>query len=55
MALLKPAMNQTAYLKLGLQGFEGSGKTYLACNFAMGMAELTGVKKVAYFDTEKGL
>lgn len=54
MGLLKPAMNQTAYLKVGLQGFEGSGKTYLACSFAMGMSDLTGVKKVAYFDTEKG-
>lgn len=52
--LLKPAVNQTAYLKLGLQGFEGSGKTYLANEFALGLAKLTGNKKVAFFDTEKG-
>lgn len=54
MPLLKPATNQTAYLKLGIHGFEGSGKTYLACDFAMGMATLTNNPKVAFFDTEKG-
>lgn len=54
MALLKPAINQTAYLKVGIQGFEGSGKTYLASSFAMGMCQISGIKKVAYFDTEKG-
>lgn len=54
MGLLKPASNQTAYLKLGTLGFEGSGKTYLSVQFAMGLANLTGVKKVAFFDTEKG-
>lgn len=54
MGLLKPARNQAAYLKVGIQGFEGSGKTYLACSFATGMAQLTSNPKVAYFDTEKG-
>lgn len=54
MALLRPAMNQTAYLKVGIQGFEGSGKTFLASSFAMGMSKITGIPKVAYFDTEKG-
>ena len=53
MGLLKPAVNQTAYLKLGILGFEGSGKTYTAVEFAIGMA-LKGNKKVAWFDTEKG-
>jgi hypothetical protein len=53
MGLLKPAVNQTAYLKVGMLGFEGSGKTYTAVEFAMGMA-LKGKKKVAWFDTEKG-
>lgn len=52
--LLKPAMNQTAYLKLGLLGFEGSGKTYTAVDFAIGMTKLTKGSKVAFFDTEKG-
>ncbi len=54
MGLLTPAMNHTAYLKIGIQGFEGSGKTYLACNFAMGMSDLVKGSKVAFFDTEKG-
>lgn len=53
MGLLKPAVNQTAYLKVGILGFEGSGKTYTAVEFAIGMA-LKGNKKVAWFDTEKG-
>lgn len=54
MGLLKPAVNQTAHLKLGILGFEGSGKTYTAVDFAIGMSKLTGKKKVAFFDTEKG-
>lgn len=54
MALLKPASNQTAFLKLGILGFEGSGKTYTAVDFAIGMTKLSGGKKVAFFDTEKG-
>ena len=54
MGLLKPAVNQTAHLKLGILGFEGSGKTYTAVDFAIGMTKLTGKKKVAFFDTEKG-
>lgn len=54
MGLLKPATNQTAYLKVGMLGFEGSGKTYLASLFALGMAQKTKTMKVAWFDTEKG-
>ena len=54
MNLLKPASNGTAYLKLGLQGFEGSGKTHLACDFAKELTKLVKGKKVAFFDTEKG-
>lgn len=54
MSLLKPASNQTAYLKLGIQGFEGSGKTFLANDFAMGLTKHTKGSKVAFFDTEKG-
>lgn len=54
MGLLKPATNQTAYLKVGMLGFEGSGKTYTAVEFAIGMAKLTKGTKVAFFDTEKG-
>lgn len=54
MGLLKPATNGTAHLKLGILGFEGSGKTYTAVDFAIGMAKLTKGTKVAFFDTEKG-
>lgn len=56
MSLLKPAANQTAYLKAGIMGFQGSGKTYTAAHVAAGLAKLTGKKqpKVAFFDTEKG-
>lgn len=54
MGLLKPASNQTAYLKLGILGFEGSGKTFTAVDFAIGITKLTKGSKVAFFDTEKG-
>jgi hypothetical protein len=54
MALLKLAVNQTAYLKTGILGFEGSGKTRTAVEIAIGMTKLVKGKKVAFFDTEKG-
>lgn len=54
MGLLQPATNQTAYLKLGILGFEGSGKTFTAVDIAIGMTKLTKGSKVAFFDTEKG-
>lgn len=54
MGLLKPAVNQTAFLKLGIFGFEGSGKTYTATEFAIGLTHLTKGTKVAFFDTETG-
>lgn len=52
--LLKPARNQSAFLKLGMLGFEGSGKTFTAVDFAIGITKLTKGTKVAFFDTEKG-
>lgn len=54
--LLKPAQNQTAYLKAGILGFQGSGKTYTATRLASGLAHLSNKEapKVAFFDTEKG-
>jgi hypothetical protein len=58
MALLKPAEKQTAYLKAGILGFAGSGKTFTASMLARGLAlleEQGGRKKpVAFFDTETG-
>lgn len=53
-SLFKPATNQTAYLKLGIYGFQGSGKTYTAIEIAKGVTELTKGKTIAFFDTEKG-
>jgi hypothetical protein len=56
MSLLKPASNQTAYLKAGILGFQGSGKTFTASRIAVGLAKIGNNKqpKVAFFDTEKG-
>lgn len=56
MSLLKPAMNQTAYLKAGIYGFGGSGKTYTGSRMAVGLAKLSNKEnpRVAFFDTEKG-
>ncbi len=54
MSIFQTAQNETAFLKLGLFGFEGSGKTYTAIDFAIGMAKLTGGKRIGFFDTEKG-
>lgn len=44
-----------AFLKLGIYGFAGSGKTYTATNFATGLAKRIKSKKpIAFFDTETG-
>jgi hypothetical protein len=54
MSILQKAENQMAYGKVGIFGFQGSGKTYTATLMAMGICELTKNKKLAYFDTETG-
>ena len=59
MGLLKPAEKSMGYLKAGLFGFQGSGKTYTAVQFAVEMHKhlaAIGVKPgaVAMFDTERG-
>lgn len=55
MSLLKPAENQTAYLKAGLMGFAKSGKTFTASMIAIGLHKMIGSKKpVAFVDTETG-
>jgi hypothetical protein len=61
MSLLQPATVTTAYLKMGILGFQGGGKTKTAGRTAIGlikyMREL-GIdyaeKPVAFFDTEIG-
>jgi hypothetical protein len=54
MSLLKPAANRTAFIKVGIFGFEGSGKTRTAAEIAIGLTKQIGGTKVAFFDTEKG-
>ena len=54
MALLQKAEITLAYLKCGLFGFQGSGKTYTAVNMAIGLLKLLKENKMAVFDTETG-
>ena len=61
MSLFKPATNTQAYLKAGIMGFAGTGKTYTAKEIAIGMIELMrktgleqGNKPVMFLDTETG-
>lgn len=54
MGLLKKAENTTAYMKVGILGFAGSGKTFTATGMARDLAGRIGAKQVAFFDTEKG-
>lgn len=61
MSLFKKAENTTAYLKMGIMGFAGSGKTYTAAEIAIGMVQhlrkhnLPGHDKPIFFlDTETG-
>lgn len=54
MGLLKPAENKMAYLKCGIFGFQGSGKTFTATNIGIGVCKATGNLSMAYFATEPG-
>lgn len=55
MKLLQKATNDTVYLKMGIHGFQGSGKSYTAKEIAIGLAKTIGDgKPVAMIDTEKG-
>lgn len=55
MAMLKKAENKQAFLKAGILGFPGSGKTFTASMLAIGIAKRLGNgKPVAFFDTESG-
>lgn len=54
MGLLKVAQNNTAYMKAGIMGFAGSGKTFTAKEIAIGLAKLSKGGQIAFFDTEKG-
>lgn len=56
--LFKVATNQQAYLKAGVLGFPGSGKTYTSYLIAKGLIYLLGGKKpdvpLLFIDTETG-
>lgn len=61
MSLFKPATNGQAFLKMGLMGFAGDGKTYTATQVAIGMVQLMrkrglelGNKPAFFIDTETG-
>ncbi len=52
---MKPAQNTMAYLKMGIYGDTGSGKTWTAHLIALGLQRYLKTKKpVAFFDTESG-
>lgn len=54
--LLEPAKKQNAYLKMGILGFTGSGKSYTATLIAIGLYKLIKSKKpICFLDTEGGL
>ena len=55
MSLFKKAENESAYLKAALFGFQGSGKTFTACEIARGLYKYLKLEKPIFFlDTETG-
>lgn len=55
MGLFHKAESSSAYAKIGMMGFAGSGKTYTASQFAIGLSRIQGSKKPVFFlDTETG-
>lgn len=54
MSLLQRAKNTTAFAKVGILGFPGSGKTYTAALIATGICKLIKQNRIAFFDTETG-
>ncbi len=60
MSFFKKAEKTNAFLKMGMMGFQGSGKTYTGTQVAIGLVKLmrasglNGTKPIAFIDTEKG-
>lgn len=50
MSLFNKATNTAAFAKVGFMGFAGSGKTYTAADFAVGLVGLMKSKKIAGSD-----
>lgn len=60
-SIFTKAANHQAFLKMGIMGFAGDGKTYTASSIAIGLVELmrergleAGNKPVMFIDTETG-
>lgn len=55
MALFKKAESTQAFVKCGILGFAGSGKTFTTMQMVFGLKERTGSKApICFFDTESG-
>lgn len=55
MSILKPIEDAPGFLKCGILGFAGSGKTFTATTLAVGVREVLKLDgPIAYFDTENG-
>src|SRR5262249_17151189 len=55
MALFTKAEVTSSYLKMGMMGFAGSGKTYTATSVAIGLHKLAkSTKPIFFLDTETG-
>ena len=55
MNIFNKSVSTQAKLKMGIYGFEGSGKTFTASLYMIGLHKYTGSDKpVAFFDTETG-
>jgi AAA domain len=55
MALFTKAEVTSSYLKMGIMGFAGSGKTYTATSIAIGLNKLAkSTKPIFFLDTETG-
>lgn len=55
MGIFRQAHNQSAYLKAGLLGFQGSGKTYTAVEIALGLHKHVASKRpIMFLDSETG-
>lgn len=54
-SLFQPLTNEQGYLKAGIMGFPGSGKTFTATEIALGLVSLTKDQRPVFvLDSEKG-
>src|SRR4030042_237006 len=54
MSILKKAEHTMAFAKIGIMGFQGSGKTYTSALIAIGLCNLIKNNKTAFVDSETG-